>query len=328
MRCQWSAAAVGVAVVCALLLAVGCAEAAKCGEKCMERTARMVELRKASDSGVITITAGNYKDLLQTRPRQYDVILVLNALNPARQCTHCKAAQAEFQVAASSFYRAFPDNDDLFFASVDFDGNEDVFRKLKCQSAPVFFHVPPSGKPVRHNQQVLAAEDMATYFASVVGKKFPIYRPPNYGGMIISVLILGIVAGILYAARSYVLLVVSNPKLWAWFAIMFALLMMSGHMWLQIRGAPYMVPNKDGTASVFAGSSQYQYGAESHAVMLLYGICAAGVIFLNETAIPAKEGSKFRVYTVVGCAMVFLSFSYLYACFRVKYPGYPFRLLF
>lgn len=102
-------------------------------------------------------------------------------------------------------------------------------------------------------------------------------------------------------------------------------MMMSGHMWLQIRGAPYTMQNQDGTVvryvfptsciqtinfpviyfqvvylmvfpwyclqSVFSGSSQFQLGAESHAVILLYGLTAAGIVLINEKAIPAKDGT-------------------------------------
>lgn len=49
--------------------------------------------------------------------------------------------------------------------------------------------------------------------------QFSIYRPPNYGAMIISVLVLGIVSGMLYAARSYVMVVARKPQLWAWLCI-------------------------------------------------------------------------------------------------------------
>eukprot|EP01147_Barroeca_monosierra_P001131 gene1131-4351_t len=290
-RKRITASLLAVLVFCAISFSNASSSSKSCNEKCLQRTQQMSTLREASPTGVISMNPGYFKDLLQTRPRQYDVILLLNALHPNRRCTHCQATQSEFGIVASSFYKAFPDNDEVFFASVDFDGNEDIFRKLQCQSAPVFFHVPKAGKPIRHNQQLLAAEDISNFVAGISKKKIIIERPPNYMGMMITVLVAIVVGGVIYVLRDFVRVVISNPRVWGWFSVVFVLMMMSGHMWLQIRGAPYTMQNQDGTVSVFSGSSQFQLGAESHAVILLYGLTAAGIVLINEKAIPAKDGT-------------------------------------
>eukprot|EP00049_Salpingoeca_infusionum_P001074 m.44877 g.44877 ORF g.44877 m.44877 type:complete len:326 (+) comp10857_c0_seq1:151-1128(+) len=315
------------AVVAVVVLAiVGHADAAGCGASCQARTKRMVDLSKKTP--LIKLTGSMYSELLQTRPRNYDVVLVLNALHPQRQCQHCSAAHAELMATANSFREAYPDDDKLFFAYADFDSNQDIFQKLKCNSAPVYYHIAPTGKPQRHNQQMIAGEEVAAYVASITGQKFTVNRPFNWFKLFVTLLVVGSIGAFCYFAWDVVMQVASNTTMWAVLAIFFSLLMMSGHMWLQIRGAPY-VGNDNGKPAVFSGTSQYQYGAESHAVIVLYGTVTAALVVLLEAGRNSKgDMSRLFMYTIIGCVVLFFGFRYLYECFRTKYGGYPLRLIF
>ena len=50
-------------------------------------------------------------------------------------------------IAANSFRYLQSHSKKLFFASVDFDEGSDVFQMMKLNSAPVYMHFPPKGKP-------------------------------------------------------------------------------------------------------------------------------------------------------------------------------------
>lgn len=70
-------------------------------------------------------------------------MIQFTALASARQCAICRHAHDEFTILANS-YRL---RKDLFFAMVDFDEGSDVFQMLRLNTAPVFIHFPPKGKP-------------------------------------------------------------------------------------------------------------------------------------------------------------------------------------
>eukprot|EP00056_Hartaetosiga_gracilis_P010977 m.164305 g.164305 ORF g.164305 m.164305 type:complete len:324 (-) comp13423_c0_seq10:3959-4930(-) len=318
-------------VVVAVLVAVGVclvtsgAEGAlTCGPKCMERHERIKSLRDKSDSGMFRIDNALYKDLVMTKPRNYNTIFVLNALNPRRGCKVCRDAYEELKIVATSFYRAFPEEkDNWFFATVDMDGNEQIFKKLRQQSILMYYHVPPTGAPAQHSQQMVGAEEIVKYVTGLTGKKFPLHRPTNYFMMIVSTLALAMVGGVGYLVRDFLKKLMWESDLWAYLALAFVFLMMSGHMWLQIRGAPFM-PNGGG---MFSDTTQYMYGIESWVVIVLYAGITFGVIMINDFSRNAKSSTQSSMYLIAGTVITVFFFAYLVSCFAHKYRGYPFRFM-
>ena len=60
-----------------------------CGERCAARRARMHELREKSGSGVLHFTHDLYTELLRKAPRDFETVLLLNAVDPKRRCQPC-----------------------------------------------------------------------------------------------------------------------------------------------------------------------------------------------------------------------------------------------
>ena len=79
----------GLAVALLVLAAAAplVSAAKECGPKCTARFTRMEELRKSNN--IIRINPELFKELIRTGPRNYSVVLLLNAENPKRGCQPC-----------------------------------------------------------------------------------------------------------------------------------------------------------------------------------------------------------------------------------------------
>jgi len=77
----------------------------------------------------------------------------------------------------------------------------------------------------------------------------------------------------------------------------------------------------------FSGTSQYQFIAETYIIIVLYALISLGMILLNERFAVFEEMGAQKVIPIVGLALVVLVFGYMLSIFRMKYQGYPYRLV-
>ncbi|XP_053284442.1 magnesium transporter protein 1 isoform X2 [Pleuronectes platessa] len=108
----------------------------------------------------------------------------------------------------------------------------------------------------------------------------------------------------------------------------FVLIMTSGQMWNHIRGPPYAHKNPStGQVSYIHGSSQAQFVAETHIVLLFNAAVTMGIVLLCEAATSDIDIGKRKIMCVAGIGLVMLFFSWLLSIFRAKYHGYPYSFL-
>ena len=94
------------------------------------------------------MNAAKFNEYVKGSPRNYSVVVMFTALSPQRGCSICGAANEEFNIVANSFrFNSQVYSNKLFFALVDFDEAGNIFQAMKLQTAPVFIHFPPKGKP-------------------------------------------------------------------------------------------------------------------------------------------------------------------------------------
>jgi len=146
-------------------------------------------------------------------------------------------------------------------------------------------------------------------------------------GAVIMGLLVVLIGGLLYVRRKN-LEFLYNKTYWAIGALCVVFAMTSGQMWNHIRGPPYAHKNpQTGQVSYIHGSSQAQFVAETHIVIVLNALYVVGMILLNEKALEVKEVGKRRIVVMVGLGLVVLFFSLLLSVFRSKYHGYPYSFL-
>ncbi|MCI4395103.1 hypothetical protein PGIGA_G00176530, partial [Pangasianodon gigas] len=154
-----------------------------------------------------------------------------------------------------------------------------------------------------------------------------VFRPPNYSGTIALALLVSLVGGLLYLRRNN-LEFIYNKTGWAMAALCVVFAMTSGQMWNHIRGPPYAHKNpQNGQVSYIHGSSQAQFVAESHIILLLNTAITMGMVLLNEAATSKGDVGKRRIICLVGLGLVVFFFSFLLSIFRSKYHGYPYSFL-
>lgn len=98
---------------------------------------------------ILKFNGNKFKDFVKAVPRNYSVVIMFTAMQPARQCVICRHAYDEYLIVANSYRYSQAYTNKLFFAMIDFDEGSDVFQHLRLNTAPIFIHFPPKGKPKR-----------------------------------------------------------------------------------------------------------------------------------------------------------------------------------
>lgn len=156
---------------------------------------------------VIRLSFDKFKHYVKSAPRNYTIVVMLTALNPARECQICRPANEEYQIVAQSWRYSAQFNNRLFFAMVDFDEASDVFKMLNTASAPQFIIFGRKGKPKAADNLDLprvgfSAETIAKWITERTDISVKVFRPPNYSGLLLVVLLILMIGGLLYVKRN------------------------------------------------------------------------------------------------------------------------------
>ncbi|XP_060148792.1 magnesium transporter protein 1 isoform X1 [Globicephala melas] len=316
MAARWWLWCVSATVAVALLLVYGVPSASAQRKKEMVLSEKVSQLMEWTNKRpVIRMNGDKFRRLVKAPPRNYSVIVMFTALQLHRQCVVCNAFTNR-----------------IFFAMVDFDEGSDVFQMLNMNSAPTFINFPAKGKPKRGDTYELqvrgfSAEQIARWIADRTDVNIRVIRPPNYAGPLMLGLLLAVIGGLVYLRRSNMEFLF-NKTGWAFAALCFVLAMTSGQMWNHIRGPPYAHKNPHtGHVNYIHGSSQAQFVAETHIVLLFNGGVTLGMVLLCEAATSDMDIGKRKIMCVAGIGLVVLFFSWMLSIFRSKYHGYPYSFL-
>uniref|UniRef100_G3TAA2 Dolichyl-diphosphooligosaccharide--protein glycosyltransferase subunit MAGT1 n=1 Tax=Loxodonta africana TaxID=9785 RepID=G3TAA2_LOXAF len=331
MAARWWFWCVSATAAVALVLFYGVSSASAQRKKEMVLSEKVSQLMEwTSKRPVIRMNGDKFRRLVKAPPRNYSVIVMFTALQLHRQCIVCKQADEEFQILANSWRYSSAFTNKIFFAMVDFDEGSDVFQMLNMNSAPTFINFPAKGKPKRGDTYELqvrgfSAEQIARWIADRTDVNIRVIRPPNYAGPLMLGLLLAVIGGLVYLRRSNMEFLF-NKTGWAFAALCFVLAMTSGQMWNHIRGPPYAHKNPHtGHVNYIHGSSQAQFVAETHIVLLFNGGVTLGMVLLCEAATSDMDIGKRKIMCMAGIGLVVLFFSWMLSIFRSKYHGYPYR---
>lgn len=281
---------------------------------------------------ILRFNGNKFKEYVKSTPRNYSVIVMFTALQPARQCQICRHAHDEYQIVANSYRYSQAYTNKLFFAMVDFDEGSDVFQMLKINTAPVFMHFPAKGKPKNTDTMDIQRVGIsAEVIAKWVQERHPdiqirVFRPPNYSGTVAMLLLISFAGGFLYVRRNN-LDFLYNKQMWAMLAVLFTFAMISGQMWNHIRGPPFIHKSQNGGVAYIHSSSQGQLVFETYIIFILNAIVVMGMVLLTECGYQTDK-RKAKIMAIVGLVLVSVFFSLLLSIFRSKAGGYPYSFLF
>lgn len=280
---------------------------------------------------ILRFNGAKFKEYVKTAPRNYSVVVMFTALQPARQCQICRHAHDEYQIVANSYRYSQTYSNKLFFVMVDFDEGSDVFQSMRINTAPVFMHFPAKGKPKNVDtmdiQRVgISAEVIAKWVQERTDIQIRVFRPPNYSGTVALLLLIAFTGGFLYIRRNN-LEFLYNKQMWALLAVMFCFAMISGQMWNHIRGPPFIHKSQNGGVAYIHSSSQGQLVFETYIVFFLNAVIVMGMVLLTECGYQMDK-RKAKIMAIVGIVIVSVFFSLLLSIFRSKAGGYPYSFLF
>ncbi|KAK9875605.1 hypothetical protein WA026_009405 [Henosepilachna vigintioctopunctata] len=316
--------------ILAIYMGLAGGQSRKPGLTLVERTQHLTDMYR--NKAVLRFNSNKFKDYVKGTPRNYSMIVMFTALAPQRQCLICRHASDEYQIVSNSFKQTQGSSKKLYFAMVDFDEGSDVFQMMRLNTAPVFMHFPPKGKPQRADTMDISrvgvsAEEIAKWIVDRTDVQIHVMRPPNYLGTVAAIVLFGLVAGFLYLRRNN-LDFLYNKSMWGMTAVFFCLTMISGQMWNHIRGPPFLHQGQNGQIAYIHGSSQGQFVVETYIIMVLNAAVVIGIILLTEAAKGKKDSKQTKIMAVTGLILVSVFFSLLLSIFRMKTQGYPYRLLF
>ncbi|KFH46838.1 Magnesium transporter protein-like protein [Hapsidospora chrysogenum ATCC 11550] len=293
---------------------------------------------KSKSSVPLKLSETTYKSLTST-PRDYSAAVLLTALEARFGCQLCQEFQPQYDVLSKSWAKGDPAGDSrLLFSTLDFVDGRDIFVSLGLQTAPVLLLFPPtegphavaSKEPLRYDFTTgnPTAEQVHAWLSRHLPDRPhpPVKRPINWmrWGSGITI-ILGAVT-VLVTASPYVLPVLQNRKIWTSISLVSILLFTSGHMFNQIRKAPYVAGDGRGGISYFAGSFQNQYGIETQVVAVLYGILAVCATYLAVKVPQMADARSQQVAVLASSGILLVVYSFLLSIFRIKNGGYPFSI--
>ncbi|KAB0798828.1 hypothetical protein PPYR_06881 [Photinus pyralis] len=301
----------------------------KQGLSMAERVQQLTDM--ANKKSILKFNGNKFRDFVKAVPRNYSVVVMFTAMAPQRQCMVCRHASDEFTIVANSFRYSQAYSNKLFFAVVDFDEGSDVFQLMRLNTAPVFIHFPPKGKPKSQDTMDIqrigfSAESIAKWITERTDIQIRLFRPPNYSGTAALVVLFALVAGFLYLRRNN-LDFLYNKNMWATGALFFCFTMVSGQMWNHIRGPPFAHKNQQGQVAYIHGSSQGQFVLETYIVMVLNAAIVLGMILITESG-GKGDPKKKKILAIAGVILVSVFFSLILSIFRSKTSGYPYSFLF
>uniref|UniRef100_A0A1D1Z6I9 Magnesium transporter protein 1 n=1 Tax=Anthurium amnicola TaxID=1678845 RepID=A0A1D1Z6I9_9ARAE len=286
------------------------------------------------NQGVVELNSNLY-DEVTSKPRNYSIIILLTALDPAINCVPCKDFDPEFRLVARSWLGSGNIPSRIYFGVLDFKNGREVYTKLNLNNAPTLFYFPPTtgqyakeiSEPDRYdfNRRGFEAESLASFLSHHLGTQVPVNRPLNYFAIFITLFFM--LAGLALFKLMYpiILNLVQNKNIWTAFSLVIILIMISGHMWNHIRSPPYILP-QNGKISYIAPGFSSQLGIESQIVAIMYGVCALSFVTLIISVPKIEDRTKQRFGVYIWMGILVATFSLLFALFRMKNPGYPFRL--
>ncbi|KAF9123975.1 oligosaccharyl transferase subunit ost3/OST6 [Mortierella sp. 14UC] len=303
-------------------------------EPLLQKKVSRLEVKASKNKGIIQLDSLAFEDVL-AKPRNYSMVVLFTAISPEFNCAPCLNFDPEYKMVAAGWSK-LANKSQLFFSSLDFKAGQAIFQKFGMNSAPSVLYFPasssishdPSQDRYDFGKSGFQAESFAAWLESRSGIKVKVQRPFDFMGLAVKVLgtFTAVFAVTIFARKGRKIFV--SKYLWSTISMITIFVMISGHMWNQIRQPPYSVPNRDGRSGFIANGFQNQFGLETQIVAVLYSLLTAATIGLIAVVPRIETPLAQRTAVWVCMGMFTFTFSVLIQIFRIKNPSYPFTLMF
>ncbi|CAN4116683.1 unnamed protein product [Withania somnifera] len=279
----------------------------------------LTNLRSQSPTAVIPLSDQLLRRILTVKtPRPFTFLIFFDAKQlHSKPELSLPTLKSEFSLLSSSFSTNNPDNNKLFFFTIEFQESQQSFALFGVNSLPHLRLIPPSAIDVKKDSIQMEGSDLSRLaesmaeFVEAKGKinVGPIHRPPLISKKQMTVIV---VIGL--ALSPFLLKKIVNGDtllhdkyVWMLGSIFVYFFSVSGAMHNIIRKMPmFMMDREDpGKLVFFYQGSGMQLGAEGFAVGFLYTI--VGVLLAFMTNVLVRVNSR-TVQRVVMFIALFVSF--------------------
>lgn len=294
-------------------------------------------MKAKARSGVMHLSDENFEKVLYGH-RDFHAIVFLSSNSPQLNCLLCREFKPDYDVVADSYAKAYPngveDGKDVYFFSADYTDSRKLFQLLKLDLIPKVFHFRPNlvtatgasflseYEPYQFYQGN-HAPILSQWVTLVCGHPFELVFPVDYSRIALNAIATFTVVVLCRKFSKQIGMVLKSPMVWGVASIVGILLCISGHMFNQIRGTPF-VKEKGPDVEFIASSPQMQNGIETQIVSTFYGL--TGLLFVVLASKVSKIGNaKVQfIATAVVCFGIFVMYGLFLNVFIRKYRGYPF----
>ncbi|MCD7451069.1 putative dolichyl-diphosphooligosaccharide--protein glycosyltransferase subunit 3B [Datura stramonium] len=269
----------------------------------------LTSLRSQSPTGVIHLSDQLLRRIISVKsPRPFTFVIFFDAKQlHSKPELSLPTLKNEFSLLSSSFLTNNPENNKIFFFSIEFQESQASFALFGVNSLPHLRLIPPSAADLKKDSIQMDGSDLARLaesMAEFVEAKTkltvgPIHRPP----MISKKQMALIVAAGLILSPFLVKKILSGGTLlhdkhvWMAGSIFVYFFSVSGAMHNIIRKMPmFMMDREDpGKLVFFYQGSGMQLGAEGFAVGFLYTIVGLLLAFMTHVLVRLKSRTVQRV---------------------------------
>ncbi|KAF9142532.1 oligosaccharyl transferase subunit ost3/OST6 [Linnemannia schmuckeri] len=300
----------------------------------LQKKVSRLEAKASKNKGVIQLDSLAFEDVM-AKPRNYSMVVLFTAISPEFNCVPCLNFDPEYKMVAAGWSK-LANKSQLFFSILDFKAGQAIFQKFGMNSAPSVLYFPASssisGNPSQDRYDFgksgFQAESFAAWLHARSGVKIKVQRPFDFMGLAVKVLgtFTAVFAVIVFARKGHKIF--ASKYFWSTISMIIIFVMISGHMWNQIRNPPYSMPTQQGRSGFIANGFQNQFGLETQIIAVLYSLLTGASIGLIAVVprIESPVGQRAAVWVCMG--MFTFVFSILIQVFKMKNPGYPFTLMF
>ncbi|KAI8602592.1 hypothetical protein EDD21DRAFT_69177 [Dissophora ornata] len=300
----------------------------------LQKKVSRLQAKAAKNKGIVELDAQAFEEVM-SKPRNYSMAVLFTAISPEFQCVPCLNFDPEYKLVASGWSR-LADKSQLFFGVLDFKVGQAIFQKFGMNSAPSVLYFPasdamssqPNLDRYDFAKNGFQAETFAEWLNGRAGTNVKVRRPFDFVAFAVKVLGVALAVGTAILLYTKAGKISSSKYLWSAISMFTIFIMISGHMWNQIRNPPYTVPGRDGRPGFIAQGFQNQFGLETQLVAVIYAVLTGSVISLIAVVPKIENPTMQRVAVWASMGLFALMFSVLIQFFRIKNPGYPFTLMF
>ncbi|KAF8928848.1 oligosaccharyl transferase subunit ost3/OST6 [Podila verticillata] len=309
----------------------GMVSAQPAGDALLAKKVARLSAKASANKGIINLDSSAFEDVM-SKPRNYSVVVLFTAIGSEFNCVPCLNFDPEYKLVASGWSK-LADKSQLYFSVLDFKAGQEIFQKMGMNSAPSVLYFPATASQSTQDRYDFGrlgfqAEPFANWLNARAGTSIKVQRPIDW--MNLALKVLGVLSCCFtgYQVYSKAGKILGSKYIWSAVSMFTIFVMISGHMWNQIRNPPYTVPGRDGRPGFIAQGFQNQFGLESQIVAVLYALICGSAIVLISVVPKIENPTQQRLVVWVAMGFFGFFFSVLIKVFQVKNPGYPFTLLF